>query len=87
MPDIKIDDNCLLKEIRRLNVYLNSDELEQLENQQTDIDKRFVDILNHFENEYFPNDNLVILAEFMLCCDLALMQKLKVFSVGGFLDK
>ncbi|GFV78701.1 hypothetical protein TNCV_961581 [Trichonephila clavipes] len=41
MPDIKIDDNCLLKEIRRVNVYLNSDELEQLENQQADIDKRW----------------------------------------------
>ncbi|GFY00639.1 hypothetical protein TNCV_2140331 [Trichonephila clavipes] len=33
MPDIKIDDNCLFEVERRLNVYLNSNELEQLENQ------------------------------------------------------
>ncbi|GFS48190.1 hypothetical protein TNCV_2296001 [Trichonephila clavipes] len=32
MPDIKIDDNCLFEEIRRMNAYLNSDKLEQLEN-------------------------------------------------------
>ncbi|GFX14484.1 uncharacterized protein TNCV_1616671 [Trichonephila clavipes] len=33
IPDIKIDDNCLLELERRLNVYLNSNKLEQLENQ------------------------------------------------------
>ncbi|GFW20104.1 hypothetical protein TNCV_2320451 [Trichonephila clavipes] len=33
MPDIKIDDNCLFDVERRLNVHLNSNKLEQLENQ------------------------------------------------------
>ncbi|GFV44577.1 hypothetical protein TNCV_2006481 [Trichonephila clavipes] len=33
MPDIKIDENCLFEVERRLNVYLNSNQLEQLENQ------------------------------------------------------
>ncbi|GFX17215.1 uncharacterized protein TNCV_2857381 [Trichonephila clavipes] len=35
MPDVKINDNCLLEvEVeRRLNVYLNSNKIEQLENQ------------------------------------------------------
>ncbi|GFV44846.1 hypothetical protein TNCV_563951 [Trichonephila clavipes] len=36
MPDIKIDDNCLLEVERRLNVYLNSNKLEQLENQHAE---------------------------------------------------
>ncbi|GFV49434.1 RNA-directed DNA polymerase from mobile element jockey [Trichonephila clavipes] len=33
MPDIKIDDNCLLEVERKLNVHINSNKLEQLENQ------------------------------------------------------
>ncbi|GFT71428.1 hypothetical protein TNCV_970991 [Trichonephila clavipes] len=36
MPDIKIDDNCLFEVERRLNVYLNSNKLEQLENQRAE---------------------------------------------------
>ncbi|GFV69118.1 hypothetical protein TNCV_2905981 [Trichonephila clavipes] len=32
MPDIKIDDNCLFEVEIRLNVHLNSNELEQFEN-------------------------------------------------------
>ncbi|GFW10194.1 hypothetical protein TNCV_1849111 [Trichonephila clavipes] len=32
MPDIKIDDNCLFELERRLNVFLNSNKLEQLGN-------------------------------------------------------
>ncbi|GFX30082.1 histone-lysine N-methyltransferase SETMAR [Trichonephila clavipes] len=32
MPDIKIDDNCLFELERKLNVHLNSNELEQSEN-------------------------------------------------------
>ncbi|GFV71057.1 hypothetical protein TNCV_946501 [Trichonephila clavipes] len=32
IPDIKIEDNCLFEVERRLNVYLNSNKLEQLEN-------------------------------------------------------
>ncbi|GFU60592.1 hypothetical protein TNCV_1730101 [Trichonephila clavipes] len=39
MPDIKIDDKCLFEVERRLNVYLNSNKLEQLENQHA---KKFV---------------------------------------------
>ncbi|GFT11386.1 hypothetical protein TNCV_1144521 [Trichonephila clavipes] len=41
MPDIKIDDNGLFEEERRLNAYLNSNELEQLENQHAEMDKRW----------------------------------------------
>ncbi|GFV73003.1 hypothetical protein TNCV_1734711 [Trichonephila clavipes] len=36
MPDIKIDDNGLLEVERKLNVYLNSDELEQMENRHAE---------------------------------------------------
>ncbi|GFV76933.1 uncharacterized protein TNCV_690031 [Trichonephila clavipes] len=36
MPDNKIDDNCLFEVERRLNVYLNSNKLEQLENQHAE---------------------------------------------------
>ncbi|GFW63989.1 hypothetical protein TNCV_706941 [Trichonephila clavipes] len=36
MPDIKIDDNCLFEVERRLNVHLNSNKLEQLENQHAE---------------------------------------------------
>ncbi|GFW21762.1 hypothetical protein TNCV_2529602 [Trichonephila clavipes] len=35
-PDIKIDDNCLFEVERRLNVHLNSNKLEQLENQHAE---------------------------------------------------
>ncbi|GFX47992.1 uncharacterized protein TNCV_4113271 [Trichonephila clavipes] len=45
MPDIKIDDNGLFEEERRLNAYLNSDKLEQLENQHAEIDKGWVKTL------------------------------------------
>ncbi|GFW24827.1 hypothetical protein TNCV_1960921 [Trichonephila clavipes] len=34
MPDIKINGNCLFEVVRRLNVYLNSNKLKQLENQR-----------------------------------------------------
>ncbi|GFX81693.1 hypothetical protein TNCV_3726701 [Trichonephila clavipes] len=37
MPDIKIDDICLFEEERKLNAYLNSNKLEQLENQHAEI--------------------------------------------------
>ncbi|GFT07821.1 hypothetical protein TNCV_1214151 [Trichonephila clavipes] len=36
MPDIKIDGNGLFEEERRLNAYLNSNKLEQLENQHAE---------------------------------------------------
>ncbi|GFV53217.1 hypothetical protein TNCV_1065761 [Trichonephila clavipes] len=36
MPDIKIDDNGLFEVERRLNVQLNSNKLEQLENQHAE---------------------------------------------------
>ncbi|GFX26644.1 uncharacterized protein TNCV_4536541 [Trichonephila clavipes] len=36
MPDIKIEDNCLFEVERRMNVYLNSNKLEQLENQHAE---------------------------------------------------
>ncbi|GFT30410.1 uncharacterized protein TNCV_2377021 [Trichonephila clavipes] len=36
MPDVKIDVNCLFEVERRLNAYLNSNELEQLENQHAE---------------------------------------------------
>ncbi|GFT99897.1 hypothetical protein TNCV_749461 [Trichonephila clavipes] len=39
MPEIKIDNSCLFEEIRRLNVYLNSDKLEQWGNQHAEVDK------------------------------------------------
>ncbi|GFX20732.1 hypothetical protein TNCV_77891 [Trichonephila clavipes] len=41
MPDIEIDDNGLFEEVRRLNASLNSNTLEQLENQHAEIDKRW----------------------------------------------
>ncbi|GFS62205.1 uncharacterized protein TNCV_477301 [Trichonephila clavipes] len=41
MPDIKIDDNGMFEEERRLNACLNSNKLEQLENQHVKIDKRW----------------------------------------------
>ncbi|GFW74051.1 uncharacterized protein TNCV_545751 [Trichonephila clavipes] len=49
MPDIKIDGNGLFEEERKLNAYLNSNKLEQLENQHAEIDKRWVKILKPFE--------------------------------------
>ncbi|GFV88204.1 uncharacterized protein TNCV_3243531 [Trichonephila clavipes] len=67
MPDIKIDDDCLFEEIRRLNAYLNSNKLEQWENRHAEIDKRWVEILSHFKNEHFLSDNLIITFEFTLC--------------------
>ncbi|GFU20782.1 hypothetical protein TNCV_4173161 [Trichonephila clavipes] len=42
MPDVKIDDNGLFEEERRLNVYLNTNKLEQLENQHVEMDERWV---------------------------------------------
>ncbi|GFX88931.1 hypothetical protein TNCV_2576381 [Trichonephila clavipes] len=41
MPDIKINDDCLFEEVKRLNVYLNSYKLEQWGNQHAEIDKRW----------------------------------------------
>ena len=52
MPDIKIDDNSLFEDIIKLNLYFNSDKLEEWENHQVEIDKKwFIDeIFNHFKN-------------------------------------
>ncbi|GFV57383.1 hypothetical protein TNCV_3173311 [Trichonephila clavipes] len=41
MPDFKMDDSGLFEEERRLNAYLNSTKLVQLENQHAEIDKRW----------------------------------------------
>ncbi|GFX51605.1 hypothetical protein TNCV_5013091 [Trichonephila clavipes] len=48
MPDIKIDDNDLFEEEKQLNRCLNSNTLEQLENQHAEIDKRWVKKLKPF---------------------------------------
>ncbi|GFV96854.1 hypothetical protein TNCV_4350671 [Trichonephila clavipes] len=51
MPGIKIVDNGFqFDEIGRLNVHLNYNKLKQLEHQHSEIDKRWVEILNHFKN-------------------------------------
>ncbi|GFW75102.1 uncharacterized protein TNCV_448071 [Trichonephila clavipes] len=78
--DIKIDDNCLIEEIRRLNVYLN---YNKLENQHAEIDKRWVEILNHFKNEHIPYEKLVIFFEFTLRRPGTNALVLRVFSVGN----
>ncbi|GFX03441.1 hypothetical protein TNCV_4634531 [Trichonephila clavipes] len=48
MPDIKIDDNGLFEEERRLNEYLNSNKLEQWANQHAEIDKRWIVRVHYF---------------------------------------
>jgi len=50
--DIKMNDNCPFEELRRLNVYLNSDKLEQWKNQHVKIDKNWVEVFNLFKNEH-----------------------------------
>ncbi|GFV99334.1 hypothetical protein TNCV_1513061 [Trichonephila clavipes] len=69
MSHIKIDDNGLFKEERSLNAYLNSNKLEQLENQHIEIDKRWVlDESRSFfrvHTGYFSNIPKCIKAEFI----------------------
>ncbi|GFV52821.1 uncharacterized protein TNCV_2874921 [Trichonephila clavipes] len=48
MPGFKIDDNGLFEEERSLNAYLNSNKVEQFENQHAEIDKKLG------TGEYFP---------------------------------
>ncbi|GFV20728.1 hypothetical protein TNCV_3362241 [Trichonephila clavipes] len=57
MPDIKVDDNGLFEEEKRLNAYLNSNKLEQLENQHAEIDKRwdFPEVINSIVVVKIPN--------------------------------
>ncbi|GFT96275.1 uncharacterized protein TNCV_3907111 [Trichonephila clavipes] len=69
MPDIKIDDSCRLEEERRLNAFLNTNKLGQLENQ--DVEKLIIyerNYLNHFKNEHIPCEIVFILLEFTLYC-------------------
>ncbi|GFW23442.1 dimer_Tnp_hAT domain-containing protein [Trichonephila clavipes] len=80
MPGI---DNCLSEEIRRLNVCLLSDKLEQLENQNFEIDKRWVEIFNNFKNEHIPCENLAILVEFTLYCPGTNVAAAIVFLIGN----
>ncbi|GFU54633.1 dimer_Tnp_hAT domain-containing protein [Trichonephila clavipes] len=84
MPNIKIVDNKLFEEFGRLNVYENYNKLKQLENQHTEIDKRWAEMLNHFKNEHIPYENLVILFEFRLCCPGTNAPVERVLSVGNF---
>lgn len=83
LPDIKIDDNCLFEEIRRLNVYLNSEKLIQWENQHVEIDKRWVEIFSHFKNGHIPCENLFILVQFVLCCPGTNAAVERVFSIAN----
>ncbi|GFU06662.1 uncharacterized protein TNCV_4352581 [Trichonephila clavipes] len=78
MPDVKIDDDCMFEEIRRPN-----NKLELWENKRSEIEKRWVDILNHFRNEHFSHDNLVILVEFTLCRYGSSSEVETVFSVDN----
>ncbi|GFV49888.1 uncharacterized protein TNCV_1391701 [Trichonephila clavipes] len=64
-------------------MYLNSKKLEQLENQHAEIDKRWVEIINHFKSEHIPYENLVILVEFTLGCTGANAAVERVFSIGN----
>lgn len=83
MPDIKIDDNALFDEIRRLNLYLNSDKLDIWKNQYVEIDKRWVEIFNYFKKEHIPYENLAILVEFVLSCPGTNAAVERVFSIGN----
>ncbi|GFU77269.1 uncharacterized protein TNCV_4689441 [Trichonephila clavipes] len=77
MRDIKINDNCLFEVERRLNEYLNSNKLEQLENPHAEkLVKDGRNYLNHFKNEHIPYENVIILVEFRLCCPGTIMQQL-----------
>ena len=58
LPDIKIDDNRLFEEIRKVNIYLNSEKLVKWENEHVEVDKRWVEIFNHFKNAHIPYENL-----------------------------
>ncbi|GFS63971.1 dimer_Tnp_hAT domain-containing protein [Trichonephila clavipes] len=84
MHEIKIVDNGLFDEIGRLNAHLNYNKLKQLEHQHAEIDKKLVEILNHFKNEHIPHKNLVILFEFTLCCPGTNAAVERVFSVGNY---
>ncbi|GFX99336.1 zinc finger MYM-type protein 1 [Trichonephila clavipes] len=66
MPDIKIDDNPLFEEIRRLNVYLNTDKLQQWENQHFEIDKRVPSHLNekqHYLSHDIQNELIALMSK------------------------
>ncbi|GFX93896.1 uncharacterized protein TNCV_3412591 [Trichonephila clavipes] len=82
MPGIKFDDNCFSEEIRRLNVYLNSDKSEQWGNQHVAIYTKWVEIFNNFKNEHIPYGNLVILVEFTLGCPGTSAAVEIAFSIG-----
>ena len=83
MLHIKIDDNCIFEEITRLNLYLTSEKIDQWENQHVDIDKRWVEIFKHFNNEHIPCDNLLTLVEFTLCCPGKNAAVERVFSISN----
>ncbi|GFW18941.1 hypothetical protein TNCV_5133931 [Trichonephila clavipes] len=57
MPNIKIDDNCLFKVEIRLNVCLNSNKLEQLENQHAEN-------MGEITFKHIPYENVIIPVEF-----------------------
>ncbi|KAG8226127.1 hypothetical protein J437_LFUL003274 [Ladona fulva] len=83
---IWIDYNCLFEEIRKLNIYLSSEKLVEWENEHVEVDKRWVEIFNHFKNAHIPYENLLLLVQFTAsitanfyihCAALAPMQHLK----------
>ncbi|GFU51007.1 dimer_Tnp_hAT domain-containing protein [Trichonephila clavipes] len=81
MPDIKKVDNGLFEEIRRRNVYFNYDKLKQMENQQAEINKRWVEKLSQYQKYHVPYEILVILVEFTLSCRGINAPVERVFSV------
>ncbi|GFX31112.1 hypothetical protein TNCV_2026151 [Trichonephila clavipes] len=68
MPDIKIDDNGLFEVERRLNVCLNSNKLEQLENQH----------VKEFSVKFSQFKKLSETLKFLMYPDVTLFDKLNL---------
>ncbi|GFW81841.1 hypothetical protein TNCV_2885151 [Trichonephila clavipes] len=77
--EIKINYNGLFEEERRLNAYLNSKTLEQLENQHAEIDKRWVKTLKPFKKMNTFRMKIWLFLLNLRCTVLELMQQLKEF--------
>ena len=64
--DVNIDENKLFDEVYRLNKYCDKDTTKFWSTEKIDIEKRWLEIFDHFEKIGYPMQNLYFLVDFIL---------------------
>jgi len=64
---IEIDDNVLIDEVRRVNIYICDEKRKDWDENNKKVDEQWVEIFEHFSVRHIDIANLKKVVEFSLC--------------------